>query len=138
MAVANLVVSLLPPTLHVGDVGAVITARLAVADSPFDPTTADVHELIVSMPNGTTTLTATATPVGSPPAYLDLSYTVQGNEGPGSPPETLLQAAGPFQVQARLRISGSGSPSAEEQQWSSDVASVDDTGQELRVFPNLA
>ena len=141
MADPTIRVQILPASVHVGDVGTVYRARVTGIQPPFDPLDADIHQLIFGLP-GDITLTKDATiaadpDAGSPVDAWLLEYQVQGDDGAGSPAGVFHATQGPVSVQASLRWSGSGSPSAEELQWHSDVATVDLDGKDLRIFPNL-
>jgi len=137
----NLTITVIPATVHVGDVGTVYRGRLTGINPPFDPLEADLVQLIFSLP-GDVVLTKDAAiepdpDSGSPVDAWRLEYQVQGDDGSGSPAGVFHETEGPIRIQAALRWTSSGSPSAEELQWHSDVATVDVNGQELRIFPNL-
>lgn len=143
MSEPNLVVTVLPASIHVGDVGTIYRGRITGINPPFDPLDTGVDvQLIFSLPNGivlTKVATIEAAPdAGSPVDAWRLEYQVQGDDGTGSPAGVFHADEGAMRIQAALRWLGSGSPSAEELQWHSDVATVDSDGQELRIFPNLA
>lgn len=138
----NLTITVTPANPHVGDVGTIYTGRITDIGAIFDPLSSDVvGHLIFSLPNGIVlekTASIEADPdVGSPADAWLLTYQVQGDDGAGSPAGIFHADEGPMQIQASLRWTGSGSPSAEELQWRSDVATTDQNDQELRIFPNL-
>lgn len=139
----SLTIEVIPASVHVGDVGTIYRGRITGINPPFDPLESGVLvHLIFSLPNGivlTKDASIEADPdAGSPVDAWRLEYQVQGDDGAGSPAGVFHADEGPMRIQAELRWVGSGSPSAEELQWHSDVVTTDVNGQELRIFPNLA
>lgn len=119
------------PEVHVNDIHT--KYRLWVIDEggPFDPSGAAVKQLIFRMPNSVVLIkTATVETDGSPATRWALTYTVQALDGAGSPPEEFHAAPGNVSIQGYLQYADGG-------QWHSNVQTVDDDGEPLRVHKNL-
>ncbi len=127
--------------VHVGDVGWVYTVYMADISSTLDPEQADIRRIIFSMPGGITLVKDADLELdvdsGSPPNAVFLTYQVTGDDGAGSPAGIFHAQEGAMRIQGYLEWTGEGSPSAEHVRFHSDVVTVDENGQELRIFPNL-
>lgn len=105
--------------VHVGDIGT--TYRVAITDRgvPFDPTVAEVKELVFGMPQGVLTKPATVEQDGA--AWL-LVYVVDDPD--------FHSQAGPVTLQAHIKFSDTDEYRSEIQRYAAD-------GSELLVWPNL-
>lgn len=116
--------------IHVGDIGTVYHVEITDSCQPFDPSDADIAQLIFQMPNGVILRKdATVTTEGSPADAWFLDYEVMPGDGVGSPGE-FHDNPGPLAVQAYLHF-------ADGTQWHSNIQTLDTDGKELYIFPNL-
>lgn len=105
--------------VHVGDIGT--TYRVAITDRgvPFDPSAAEVRELVFGMPQGVLTKPATAEQNG---AAWFLVYVVDDPVFHAKP--------GPFTIQAHVKFSAS-------DEYRSEIQRYDADGVTLQVWANL-
>lgn len=119
------------PEVHVGDVGTQYRVRIIDEDgTDFDPSDADVMELVFKLAGGGVVRKGATLEVDSPAGQWFLTYTVVANDGVGSPPGDFHPERGRMKVQAYLEW-GDG------RKFSSDVVSVDTDGRDLMVYENL-
>lgn len=127
--------------VHVGDVGTVYRVHIEDISSTLDPEQADIRRIIFSLPGDVVLVKDAELELdpdsGSPANAVFLTYQVTGDDGAGSPAGIFHAQEGAMRIQGYLEWTGEGSPSAEHVRFHSDVVTVDENGQELRIFPNL-
>jgi len=118
--------------VHVGDVGTQYRVRILDDGVDFDPSDAPVKRLIFLMPGGVVLVKeASVETDASPATRWFLTYTVQQDDGAGSPPDEFHAIPGKVKVQAYLEWA---SP---YRQFHSDIQTVDENGVELQIWENL-
>lgn len=116
--------------IHLGDVGTEYRAAVVDQDGPFDPSSADVKQLIFRMPDGSRVeRDAEVQTDGSPATQWFLSYIVEPDDVEGSPAE-FHSLEGRITIQAYLEWS-------DGRKFHSDIRRTDDEGRDLRVRSNL-
>lgn len=120
------------PEIHVADVGT--EYRMEVLDNcePFDPSDADVMQLIFQLPGGDVLVKTASleTDNSSPATRWYLTYTVQPDDGFGSPPDDFHAKTGPLKVQFYLEYT-------DGRKYHSTIQTKDTQGRTLRVYKNL-
>jgi hypothetical protein len=119
-----------PYEVHVNDIGTKYRVRVEDELGPFDPSDADVKQIIFKLPQGVITKDADVEPDGSPATAWFLTYTVTAGAGLGSPPGEFHEEAGRFSMQAYLEYT-------DGTKYRSSVQTVDEDGEELRIYKNL-
>ncbi len=117
--------------VHQGDIGTLYRVRVMDEGADFDPSDASVKTLLFKMPGNSTILERTATVEvgsGSEAGQWFLTYEVGADDG--SPEDQFHQNAGKFKVQGYLEWS-------DGTKYHSNVQTVDNEGNELRVHRNL-
>lgn len=124
--------------IHVGDVGTVYRLPVLATDIPKDPAEATVMSMIFSLPDevtieksllGSPTFGQLAND-GEPPRRYFFLYTVQTDDGAGSPPADFHAAAGPVQAQVHLEW-------ADGTVWNSKVFGEEVDGLEFTILADL-
>lgn len=117
--------------IHVGDTGTPYSAWLYDNGEDYDPTGAVVMQIIFRMPGGIVLRKdATLVTDGSPATAWYFTYTVQPNDGAGSPPGEFHSAPGRIKMQGYVEY-------ANGYKWHSDEVSVDIEGRDLQVYENI-
>ena len=121
----------MPAEVHIGDVGTLYRCRVLDDGVDFDPSDADVKQLIFRLPSGDVVIKdAVVLAVGSPAESWYLEYEIQAGDGIGSPAGDFHATHGELRIQAYLEW-------ADGSRFHSDVRMSDSQGRLLWIYENL-